>query len=298
MVYKRLSKHEHYYYTHSDFFVYPSDFVHAFLMEDYDIGMHEQEFYEINLITSGEGIHYINDHRVGAAVGDVFIIPPNISHGYVGGENFDVFHVILSDAFMNKYIADLQQLPSFSTLFGAEPLMRGKTRNSLHLTLSKAELDGTMSILKSLANHINYNDSTECLVRNNLAMATIGLLCKTYTNNKDVEDPLASEDHTLMRSISYIHERYYEKITIEDLASIAHMSRSSYLKKFKEICKRSPSEYLMKIRLESATAMLSNTDLSISEISHKTGFYDASHFTRAFEKAYSLSPLAYRNKKQ
>lgn len=297
MEYKRLSDHEHYYYTHSDFFIYPSDFVHAFLMEDYDIGMHEQEFYEINLITSGEGIHYINDRRVGAAVGDVFIIPPNISHGYVGGENFDVFHVILSDAFMTKYIADLQQMPSFYILFGAEPLMRGRTKDPLHLKLSNDELVSTINVMQSIAIRDRISDTVNCLIRSNLAMVAIGLLCNAY-KSEDTDTYLTpSEDHALMKSISYIHERYYEKITVEDLASIAHMSRSSYLKKFGEICKMSPSAYLIKIRLESAAVMLSSTDLSISDIAYKTGFYDASHFTRAFEKAYATSPMAYRNRR-
>ena len=58
-------------------------------MKDYEIGMHEQEFYEINLITKGEGMHYIDDSRIKAEVGDVFIIPPKISHGYLGGKDFD-----------------------------------------------------------------------------------------------------------------------------------------------------------------------------------------------------------------
>ena len=108
---QQLKKHAHYYYTHSDFFNNTTDLVHAFIMKDYEIGMHEQEFYEINIITKGVGTHYIGDSRVDATVGDVFIVPPHIEHGYVGGDGFDVFHVIMSDAFMIKYIADLQQLP-------------------------------------------------------------------------------------------------------------------------------------------------------------------------------------------
>ena len=110
---QKIGKHDHYYHTHSDFFKNSHDLVHAFLMADYDIGMHQQEFYEINIISRGKGTHYINNNLVDAKAGDVFIIPPHIGHGYVGGKGFDVFHLILSDSFMTKYIADLQQLPSF-----------------------------------------------------------------------------------------------------------------------------------------------------------------------------------------
>ena len=266
--------------------------------KDFSTGMHEQDFYEINIVTKGHGLHYLGGTCVSADVGDVFIVPPRISHGYAGGVGFDVFHVILSDAFMTKYIADLQQMPSFYILFGAEPLMRGRTKDPLHLKLSNDELVSTINVMQSIAIRNRISDTVNCLIRSNLAMVAIGMLCNAY-KSEDTDTYLTpSEDHALMKSISYIHERYYEKITVEDLASIAHMSRSSYLKKFGEICKMSPSAYLMKIRLESAAVMLSSTDLSISDIAYKTGFYDASHFTRAFEKAYSASPLSYRNKRQ
>lgn len=290
----KLGNHSHYYHSHSDFFKNSSDLVHAFLMSDYDIGMHEQEFFEINIITRGKGTHYINHNLVDANEGDVFIIPPNISHGYVGGKGFDVFHIILSDSFMHKYTADLQHLPSFYKLFGIEPLMRGKTSYPLHLTLSKKNLLSISRIFFEIARHNDFSDPSECLIRNNLAMASIGLLCNAYALNNPIPNISQSEEHALMDSISYIHERYYEKITIETLLQIAHMSRTSYIKKFKDICKLSPAAYITKIRLDAAIVMIQNSSLSISEISYRTGFYDASHLTKAFEKVYNISPMLYR----
>ncbi len=293
----KLADHGHYYHPHSDFFNHASDLVHAFLLKDYEIGMHEQEFYEINVVIKGEGVHYIDNSRVTAEVGDVFIIPPRIGHGYVGGKDFDVFHVILSDAFMNKYIADLQQIPCFHMLFGAEPLMRGKTTNSLYLSLSLSALESIVKIMREIEFYKNYSDPVECLIRSNLAMVVIGMICNAYTANNERIAPALGEDRALMESISYIHERYFEKITIEDLTRIAHVSRSSYIRKFKEICKMPPSGYVTKIRMESASNMLTNTSLSLSEIATRTGFYDASHFNKTFESYYHMSPLEYRNKK-
>ncbi len=293
--FERLANHGHYNYTHSDFFKHSYDMAHAFLMENYSIGMHEQEFYEINVVTDGEGLHYINNNRVNASVGDVFIIPPRISHGYVGAKGFDVFHIILSDGFMDKYIADLQQSPSFFTLFGAEPLMRGKTTNPLHLKLMQDDFNDVLNIVKEFSRHRRYDDPIDGMLRNNFAMICIGLLCKAYTENSQHIDYMLSEDRALMESISYIHERYFEKITIEDLTRIAHISRSTYIEKFKEICKMTPSAYLTKIRIESAAGMLLNTNLPISEIAYRTGFYDASHFTKVFTQFHQITPLAYRN---
>ena len=56
--------------------------------------MHEQDFYEINIIVKGTGMHYINDNKVLAKVGDVFILPPRVPRGYYDNEGFDVYHLL------------------------------------------------------------------------------------------------------------------------------------------------------------------------------------------------------------
>ena len=58
-----------------------------------------------------------------------------------------------------------------------------------------------------------------------------------------------------------------------------------------------PSAYITKIRIESATTMLESTNLPIAQIAERTGFYDASHFSKVFESYYNLSPVAYRSLK-
>lgn len=291
-----LDRHEHYFYYHWEFFHTPYDLVHAFLEENFNTGMHEQEFYEINIITKGSGVHYIHTSRVDATVGDVFIIPPRVSHGYLGGDGFDVFHLLLSDAFMNKYMADMQLFPSFSTLFGAEPMMRGKTESNLYLKLTEKELKSIINILWQIDYYKEYGNTAEDLMRSNFAMIAIGMMCKAYTQSSNRHNFNTGNDHAILKSISHIHEKYYEKITIDDLLQITHMSKTTYIKKFKEICKMSPAAYITKFRIESAAIMLINTPLSISEIAYKTGFYDASHLTKAFESIHHISPMAYRNK--
>ncbi len=294
---KKLPKHEHYYHTHADFFKNNLDLTRAFLMPDYEIGMHEQEFYEINLITKGSGIHYLGESHIQAKKGDVFIIPPNHSHGYVGGKGFDVFHILISDAFMNKYLVDLQQLPSFYTLFGVEPLMRGKTPTPLNLSLSEYEFNSAIALLFNISQHSNVNDLFECIKRTNLTMVAIVTLCEAYEKKVPSFKKSTQSDQYFMQSVTYIHEHFYEKITINDLANIAHLSRTAYINKFKEICKIPPSAYITKLRIESAMNMLAGTNLSILEIAYRTGFYDASHFTKIFESHLKITPQEYRNLK-
>ena len=215
---KKLPNKEHFYYYHWEFFQNDLDITRVFVEKNYSTDMHQQEFYEINIITKGEGIHFIEDNNIPAKVGDVFIIPPNVTHGYIGGEGFDVYHILISDNFIRKFITDLQQLPNFFILFAAEPLMRITTQQPLYLSLSEKQFKPINKILLELLKFEDYNDPISNVIRTNLCMIFISELCKRYSERKkEVVGINYNSDEAFMKSISYIHEHFNKKITIEDL---------------------------------------------------------------------------------
>ncbi len=292
---EKIEKNSPYHYCHWEFFQNHLDITWAFVEKNFTRGMHEQEFYEINIIVKGRGVHYINDSRIPAKVGDVFVLPPHVSHGYLGGEGFDVFHILLSDAFMNKYMTDLQQLPSFFALFSAEPLIRTASEKPLHLSLNKSQFEKANGILQGLLLYNDHTDSFQSLMRSHLTMLFIALICDNYTENSYSVETNVPKDVAIMNAISYIHERYNEKITVSDLMRISYLSRTLFIQKFKEICKKSPSEYLTEIRINAAKKLLTDTGYSIAEIAHRTGFYDSAHFTKIFKAQTGIPPMSFRN---
>jgi len=284
-----------FYYQSKDTFKSEMDIVHAFPRTDFETGMHMQEFFEINIITRGSGRLYIEDGSVDTRVGDVFVIPPKVSHGFEGGNGFDVFHVLISDKFLNKNMTELQTLPSFFTLFNAEPIMRGNAKSGLHLRLNDSQFQDLNAILTQTLKYRNQKDPFHCFARSGIVMMLISFLCKVYTGNTDASAKMSGEsDQAFMRVISYIHEHYSEKISIETLAAIAYLSRSTFIRRFNKICKMSPSDYIIKCRLEAAEYMLMNTSCTLVEIAFKCGFYDASHFSHTFKKIYGVYPIEYR----
>ncbi len=286
------------YYPSRDFFHRHFNMAMAFSMPNYSIGMHMQEFFEVNIITRGSGMHYIEENKVPATVGDVFIIPPLVNHGYAGGEGFDVFHVLISKRFMEKNVSDLGPLPSFYTLFEAEPRMRQSIGTPLYLSLSGEQFEKISALLEKMKRYKNKSDITDALILENMTMVLIALLCRTYTENESNHGtPYARADADFMKSLAYIEERYFEKITVSTLAEIARLSRSAYIRKFKEICKMPPAEYITKRRLDAAELLLKNSSLSIARVAEHTGFYDTAHFTKTFIAKRGISPSAVREKR-
>lgn len=83
-------------------------------------------------------------------------------------------------------------------------------------------------------------------------------------------------------------------IKILDLAKTVNMSERSLSRKLKVLTGDTPKRMLLHIRLEHATKLLRLTSDSITQLSYRAGFSDASHFTRCFKARYSMTPTAYR----
>jgi len=83
---------------------------------------------------------------------------------------------------------------------------------------------------------------------------------------------------------------------VEDMASAVNMSSSNLQKKLKSIVNMSPIEYLTYFRMNRATTLLENDNLSIQEISTATGYDSQTYFTKVFKKHYGMGPREYRKK--
>ena len=72
------------------------------------------------------------------------------------------------------------------------------------------------------------------------------------------------------------------------------MSRASLFNKMKSITGTGAKEYINKIRIEKAKALMETTDLTIAEVSDRTGFASQSYFSTAFKAYTGLSPRQFR----
>jgi PAS domain S-box-containing protein len=78
------------------------------------------------------------------------------------------------------------------------------------------------------------------------------------------------------------------------LAQKAALSVSQFNRQFRKRFHSTPRAYLANVRLNAACHFLVTTELSMSEIANRTGFYDQSHFTNQFVKMYGTPPSKYR----
>ncbi len=97
-------------------------------------------------------------------------------------------------------------------------------------------------------------------------------------------------------ALKLIHADDPIPLATADLAAACNYSESQFNRVFRDIMGSSPRRYVLRHRLETAKDLLARTDLPLSHIAARTGFYDASDFGRRFREQEGLTPRKYRLK--
>ncbi|MBE5770518.1 MAG: helix-turn-helix transcriptional regulator [Clostridiales bacterium] len=96
----------------------------------------------------------------------------------------------------------------------------------------------------------------------------------------------------------YIDQHFDEKLDLEKLAAIAHLSRNFFRLKFQTVLGISPHEYLAQVRLTYAKKLLASTQCPLSEIAISCGYESQAYMNYVFKRQTGQTPLSYRKKKQ
>lgn len=113
-----------------------------------------------------------------------------------------------------------------------------------------------------------------------------------------IATPEAQRTHfgELQRVITHLETRFGDPISAVQLAREAGLSVPQFNRRFRQLLRLSPMQYVESLRVQEAQRRLATTDESLVEIALVTGFCDQSHFTKRFRRAVGMTPLAYRKR--
>jgi AraC family transcriptional regulator len=100
---------------------------------------------------------------------------------------------------------------------------------------------------------------------------------------------------SLQRAREYLHAHFSENLTLARVARAAGVHPVYLGQIFRQEFGETLGEYLNRIRVRAAAAMLANSDLPLSAVAVDLGFYDQSHFTRIFRQFTGTTPGTFRS---
>ena len=98
--------------------------------------------------------------------------------------------------------------------------------------------------------------------------------------------------------LDYIGQNYAQKITSNDIAECAHISKGEAVRCFNRLLHSSPIQYLNTYRIFQACRLLQRTDLSIAAVSEAVGFASNTYFSRLFRRQFHMTPMEMRKQQQ
>ena len=262
-----------------------NNFVNAFTYTDYSIEPHTHDFYEVNIVMGGHGIHQIESSVFEVKIGDVFVIPPMTSHAYYNTAHLEVYHILLKKDFVINNQDESVTMPGFLQLMEIEPFLRQNCSESMFLHLPPTELSEIKAELKFIEENEDFcHEDFSPLYRHATWKILYHLSFLLYKQNyvQKKTEPTKYKQQ-ILDALEYLHQHFTEKITVDKLAEHVYLSRSTFIRCFQAFCGCSPIQYLTKYRTKKAMELFENPTMSKTDVAHACGFYDLSHMEKSIK---------------
>lgn len=99
-------------------------------------------------------------------------------------------------------------------------------------------------------------------------------------------------------AVAYVRENLHRELSVQEICRSAGLSKTMLYDLFHKRFGCTVSGYINAQRVERSMELLTHTDLTMEEISQRTGFSSASYYSKIFKKHTNLSPLQYRKQQK
>lgn len=254
---------------------------------------HYHDFCELVLVLSGRGRHLLEGESFPVSAGNVFVVQGSQVHCFREREGLVLVNIMYDPERLPLPVNLLRRLPGYSALFMLEPTFRSAHQFSSRLELGREDLGTAEAMAERISRESMEKRPGHEAVLLGLLTELMVFLSRRYGESEVRESRALLQ---MGRLVSTLEQRYAEPWTLQSLAEFAHLSRTNFLKMFRQATGQSPIGFLISLRIEAAKRLLRQTELGMMEIAHETGFGDSNYFARKFREATGSSPREFRQR--
>jgi AraC-like DNA-binding protein len=250
---------------------------------------------ELHYVLKGEGVRFIGDNIRNFSAGEMILLGENLPHTWRcnkkysddnAGSNVEALVLqFLPNCFGKDFLSlpETFLIPKLFEKAKSGLIIKGETKlevaDLLNRSLEAFGLDRLVLLMAIL----------RALVRNFEELETIST---SFNYNQSNEMEMARLDTIY----SYTLYKYKNDISLEEIASVANMSKTSFCRYFKQMTNKTFFEVLTEIRISHVCRALIENKLPTEMICFESGFNNISNFYRHFKKITGLTPFEYKSK--
>lgn len=251
--------------------------------------LHQHQEIQISLVVKGSGSFVVADTINEYKEGDILVIGEYVPHVFKSDSDKSDESIMCSlffkkDSFGKHFfeLTDMAETKEFfkGSEYGLKVLSKKQKITKQFNKLSHQNKIERVATLLKILNLISTAESTPL---------SSFVYKKRYTDD---------EGKRMNDVFEYAMEKFYEPITLEEIADKAHMNKNSFCRYFKKRTNKTFFQFLIEIRIENACKLItSSPDLSIAMISEQCGFGTIANFNRKFKEIKGLTPTDYRRQR-
>lgn len=256
-----------------------------------NVPMHWHSEFEINYIHRGKGEFICGNRKFTATEGDILILPPNMLHtAYPCKDNNLIY-----GAFVFSSILLGANSNDRCTAECIRPIINGNVLVNVHIPSDSENYDSIKAMTDRIFFCVQENSPRMDLLLKGELMQLFWFL-ESSGNITFQQSPGNSHNEIIRPVLEYMARNYQNDITIEQLADLIHLSKSYFMKCFKDTVGVSAIEHLTQLRMNAICEALSTTGDKIADIAFRCGYSNLSNFNRQFLKKVGCSPDEYRKR--
>ncbi|MCD8355963.1 MAG: AraC family transcriptional regulator [Clostridia bacterium] len=244
---------------------------------------------EIVQILSGSMECKIGEQEIGLQKGDALFINSGVIHRYQPPKGRKQSQCKFSDiVFAPELIA-----PSRSTIY--RKYIQPNITHGQPFLLMKREKDWEKQTLDCYERieHLCRSEADMTELRIQIGISDLWLHLAPHLERPDTGQQNNKNiliQARLRKMMQFIWDHYTERISLDDIAGAANISKSAALRCFRIGVQMSPVGYLNDYRLNRAKELLVSSHHTVSEVALAVGFDNVGYFDRVFKRAFNLTP--------
>lgn len=259
----------------------------------FDPTFHLHPEFQLSYVVKGEGNRFVGDTIKPFKAGDLVLIGPNLPHVWRNHNAYfeknsslstTVIVIYFHDNFLGETIHRNEEFEGIRHLF---------QRSQHGLEITGATRSRVCELMRELL-HLKAAESIIQLLKI-LNILSTSDECHVITQTHSVAYNTEVETQRMHQVYEFVMKNFHRKIHLEEVASIASMTRTSFSRYFKSRVNQSFSDFLREIRIEYACKLLKEGEMNIDRIGYECGFQTLSNFNRQFKKVTGQQPHQYRN---
>ncbi len=270
----------------------PYSYYECRLPEDFmNVPMHWHNEFEINYICRGRGEFLCGSQKFEACEGDILMIPPNMLHTAYPCKDRELIY----DALVFNPVLLGSNSKDRCTNECIRPIVNGTIRSNVHIRMDAGRCSELRAVTKRIFACVHENSpQTDLLLKSEL-MRFVWLLIES-DNIVFEKDDGTQYSKAIRPALEYMALNYKEDITVEKLAALVHLSKSHFMRCFKEAVGIGAIEHLAQVRINAACEELTSCEDPVADIAFACGYSNLSNFNRQFLKKVGCSPKEYRKR--